>query len=76
MRSRDTSTGDDRMSSDEAHSRAIGVLALLVGALQSARAVTDRELSDHILATAYTHAMTIATSPRPARPRTDRQEPR
>lgn len=48
---------------DEAHSRAIGVLALLVGALQSARAVTDPDLSDHILATARTHAMTLATTP-------------
>ena len=63
---------DDRMTSDEAHSRAIGVLALLVGALQSARAVTDRELSDHVLATAYTHAMSHRHLPRPAPPRTDR----
>lgn len=53
------------VSLDEARSRATGVLALLVGALQSARAVTDPDLSDQILATAYSHAMTIATSPAP-----------
>lgn len=40
--------------------RAIGMFTLLVGALQLARAVTDTELSDRILAAAYTQAMTIA----------------
>ena len=53
----------DAMDAGEARSRAIGILALLVGALQSARAVTDRELSAHVLATAYSHAMTLATAP-------------
>jgi TetR/AcrR family transcriptional repressor of nem operon len=56
---------DGTVSLAEARSRATGVLALLVGAMQSARAVTDRDLSDHILATAYSHAMTIATPPAP-----------
>ncbi|MER6941244.1 TetR/AcrR family transcriptional regulator [Nocardioides sp. NPDC127514] len=45
--------------------RAIGMFTLLVGALQLARAVTDTELSDRILAAAYTQAMTIAGA-RPA----------
>jgi TetR/AcrR family transcriptional regulator, transcriptional repressor for nem operon len=40
--------------------RAIGIFTLLVGSLQLARAVTDAELSDRILAAAYTQAMTIA----------------
>jgi TetR/AcrR family transcriptional repressor of nem operon len=62
---------DGATSFDDARSRAIGVLALLVGAMQSARAVTDRDLSDHILATAYSHAVSITTSPA-----TTEQEPR
>lgn len=44
--------------------RAIGLFALLVGSLQAARAVTDPELSDRILAAAFTNAMTIAGAPR------------
>ena len=44
----------------DAHERAIALFTLLVGAVQTARAVTDRALSDHILATAYTYAMAIA----------------
>jgi len=49
--------------------RAIGLFSLLVGSLQAARAVTDPELSDRILAAAYSHAMTLATAPhQPARP--------
>lgn len=40
--------------------RAIGLFSLLVGSLQAARAVTDPELSDRILAAAYTNAMTLA----------------
>ncbi|MFA7267094.1 MAG: TetR/AcrR family transcriptional regulator [Candidatus Nanopelagicales bacterium] len=49
--------------------RSIGLFSLLVGSLQAARAVTDPELSDQILAAAYSNAMTIATaSPDPGRP--------
>jgi AcrR family transcriptional regulator len=44
----------------DADERAIGLFSLLVGSLQAARAVTDPELSDRILAAAYTNAMTIA----------------
>ncbi|HWC23810.1 MAG TPA: TetR/AcrR family transcriptional regulator [Flexivirga sp.] len=40
--------------------RAIALFTLLVGTLQLARAVTDAELSDHILSAAYTQATTIA----------------
>ena len=55
--------------------RAIGLFSLLVGSLQAARAVTDPELSDRILAAAYSNAMTLATAPhQPARP--TRQETR
>lgn len=54
---------DGAMAADEARSRAIGVLTLMVGALQSARAVTDPELSDQVLATACIHAMTLAGVP-------------
>lgn len=47
----------DAQQTDE---RAIGIFTLLVGSLQLARAVTDAELSDRILAAAHTQAMTIA----------------
>jgi len=47
----------------EANERAIGLFSLLVGSLQTARAVTDPELSDRILAAAYTNAMAIAGAP-------------
>jgi len=58
-------TGDEL----DAQDRAIALFALVVGSLQTARAVTDREFSDRILATAYTHAMAIASPPtHPARP--------
>lgn len=67
---------DGEVPADEARSRAIGVLALLVGALQSARAVTDPDLSDHILAAARVHAMTIATTPAATPLPTTEQEPR
>lgn len=55
--------------------RAIGFFTLLVGALQTARAVTDPELSDHILTAAHSNAMALATAPhQPARPtRQDKQ---
>ena len=46
-----------------ANERAIGIFTLLVGSLQLARAVTDADLSDRILAAAYTNAMTIAVAP-------------
>lgn len=46
-----------------AKERAIGLFTLLVGSLQLARAVTDADLSDRILAAAYTNAMTIAGAP-------------
>ena len=42
--------------------RAIGLFTLLVGSLQAARAVTDPELSERILAAAYANAMTLATA--------------
>ncbi len=55
--------------------RAIGLFSLLVGSIQAARAVTDPELSDRILAAAFGNAMTLATAPRhPAHP--TRQEDR
>ena len=43
--------------------RAVGLFSLLVGSLQAARAVTDPELSDRILASAYANAMTLITAP-------------
>ena len=43
-----------------AHDRAIGLFTLLVSSLQLARAVTDPQLSDQILASAYGNAMRIA----------------
>lgn len=56
----------DSQSTDE---RAIGLFTLLVGSLQAARAVTDPELSDRILAAAYANAVTLATAPlHPAAP--------
>ena len=54
---------DGTIPADEGRIRAIGVLSLLVGALQSARAVNDTQLSDQILATGRVHAMTLATAP-------------
>jgi AcrR family transcriptional regulator len=51
------------------YERAIGLFALLLGSLQAARAVTDPELSDRMLAAAYSNAMTLVTaSHHPARP--------
>jgi TetR/AcrR family transcriptional repressor of nem operon len=63
-------SADGTVTQDDARSRAIGVLALLVGALQSARAVDDDQLSEQILAAARSHAVMIATSPAPL-PTTD-----
>lgn len=51
------------IADDDARSRAVGVLAMLVGALQSARAVNDPRMSEDILAAARSHAMAIATAP-------------
>ena len=50
----------------DAQERSIGLYTLLVSSLQLARAVTDPDLSDQILASAYKNAMRIAgdsTSP-------------
>ena len=46
---------------ESARQRAIGLYALLAGALQAARAVADSEFSDSILAAAYRNAMAMAT---------------
>ena len=54
---------DGTISADDARSRAIGLLVLLVGALQGARAVNDPLLSEQILGAARTQALTIAGSP-------------
>ncbi|GAA0995966.1 TetR/AcrR family transcriptional regulator [Nocardiopsis tropica] len=63
--------GDSRRT----EARAIGLLSLLVGALQTARAVTDPEVSEQILAAAFSNAMIIAgLSSNPAPP--TRQEQR
>jgi AcrR family transcriptional regulator len=55
--------------------RAIGLFSLLLGSLQAARAVTDPDLSDRMLAAAYSTAMTLATAPhdpaRTTRPETE-----
>lgn len=61
-------------ASAEATERAISLYALVVGSLQLARAVTDPELSDAVLAAAYANAMTIVGR-RPA-PATTPQESR
>jgi TetR/AcrR family transcriptional repressor of nem operon len=50
----------DDGDSQRTNERAIGLFALLVGSLQAARAVTDPDLSNRILAAAYAKAMTIA----------------
>jgi TetR/AcrR family transcriptional regulator, transcriptional repressor for nem operon len=53
----------------QAEERAIGLFALIVGSLQAARAVTDPELSDRILAAAFSHGMALAAPPHhPAHP--------
>lgn len=46
---------------DAVHQRAIGLFTLLVGALQTARAVTDPEVSAQILAATYRNAMALAS---------------
>jgi TetR/AcrR family transcriptional regulator, transcriptional repressor for nem operon len=52
--------GDPQLAQD----RAIGLFMLLVGSIQAARAVTDADLSDRILAATYINAMTIASASR------------
>ncbi len=49
----------------DANARAVGLFTLLVASLQAARAVTDRDLSDRILAASRANAMTLATAPFP-----------
>jgi AcrR family transcriptional regulator len=50
-----------------ARGRAIGLFTLLVSSLQLARAVTDAELSDQVLSSAYQNAMSLAgASPSPS----------
>ncbi|TJZ77075.1 TetR/AcrR family transcriptional regulator [Rhodococcus oryzae] len=49
-----------------ARDRAIGLFTLLVSSLQLARAVTDPELSDQILTSAYQNAMRIADNSTPS----------
>jgi TetR/AcrR family transcriptional regulator, transcriptional repressor for nem operon len=49
--------GDDRSS--RAKEQAIGLVGLLVGSLQLARALEDRDLSDRVLAAARTNALTL-----------------
>lgn len=48
---------------EDAVRRAIGLFTLLVASLQLARALTDRELSDRVLAAAYDNAMTLLSAP-------------
>jgi len=52
----------DDGDSQRTHERAIGLFTLLVGSIQTARAVTDPELSDRILEAAYANAVTLATA--------------
>lgn len=60
-----------------ARDRAIGLFTLLVSSLQLARAVTDPELSDQVLASGYENAMRIADSqPRSRRALTHGRESR
>lgn len=47
---------------ERTHERAVGLFTLLVGSLQTARAVTDPALSDRILEAAYANAVTLATA--------------
>lgn len=53
----------DEHHPEAARDRAIGLFTLLVGSLQLARAVTDPELSDRILADALRNAVLLATAP-------------
>ncbi len=62
--------GDDHISPAEA--RAIGLVGLLVGSLQLARALEDRELSDRVLAAAHANALKLV-APAGRRPTTDQE---
>ena len=62
--------GDDHTS--RAEEQAIGLLGLLVGSLQLARALEDRELSDRVLAAAHANALKLMT-PAGRRPTTDQE---
>ena len=62
--------GDDAARAEE---QAIGLVALLVGSLQLARALDDREMSDRVLAAAHANALTLL-APGGRRPTSD-QEP-
>lgn len=64
----------DNGDPEQTEQRAIGLFSLLVGSLQAARAVTDPDLSDRMLAAAYVNAVALATAPHPPAP-TNRQEP-
>ena len=64
----------DAGDADAARERAIGIFTLLVGALQTARAVSDSELSDDILAATYGNAITIAAATRPSSPTEQEQK--
>lgn len=50
----------DDGTTEHARERAIGIFTLVIGALQTARALTDPDLSDRVLAAAYVNALTIA----------------
>ena len=52
----------DSADAHTAQDRAIGLYTLLVSSLQLSRAVTDRKLSDRILASAYRNAMALIGS--------------
>ena len=64
----------DNGDPEQTEQRAIGLFSLLVGSLQAARAVTDPDLSDRMLAAAYANAVALATAPHPPA-HTNRQEP-
>lgn len=54
--------------------QAIGLFSLLVGSVQLARAVTDPDLSDAILAAAYTNAMTLVGASEHAAPSNNQEQ--
>lgn len=64
----------DNGDPEQTEQRAIGLFSLLVGSLQAARAVTDPDLSDRMLAAAYVNAVALATAPHPP-VHPNRQEP-
>lgn len=57
--------GNPEQATEQVTEQAIGLFSLLVGSVQLARAVTDPDLSDRILAAAYSNALTLigATEP-------------